>query len=200
MSKKFILASGSAARQEMLRSAGYKFEICPADIDEKSITQSLTEEGKNHQDIAMTLATEKAKSVSENYPDQFIIGSDQLLVFNNKIMFKSSSQKEASEKLSEMKGKSHTLISSAVVVKNQKTLWQATDEANLEIKNFSDEFLDWYMHAAGEEITKSVGGYAIEGLGIRLFRKVQGDYFTIMGMPLLPLSNYLDQEIGVNYD
>jgi len=200
MSKKLILASGSKARQDMLKNAGYEFEICPADIDERSITQSLTEDGKIHHDIALTLAAEKAKSISEKHHDQYIIGSDQLLVLNNRIIFKSSSKKEAREKLFAMRGKDHTLISSVVVVKNNQTLWEVTDTATLEMKDFSDEFLDWYMNAAGEEVVKSVGGYAIEGLGVRLFKKVQGDYFTIMGMPLLPLLNYLDKEIGVNYD
>lgn len=188
-----ILASKSLARQTMLKNAGLIFECQPADIDE-SIAQNSTQ---SPTEIAETLAAQKALHVSNNNSDALVIGSDQILECDATILTKAGDNQKASEKLKSLRGKTHHLISAVCVAQNGKTLWQKSARAALTMHDFSDEFLAEYVANAGEALTRSVGAYELEALGVQLFEKIEGDYFTILGMPLLPLLTYLREDHGV---
>ena len=188
-----ILASGSLARQNMLRAAGLEFETYPADIDEEIRQIS----GSPPLDIALSLACEKALHVSAKNPDTLVIGADQILQYEGKIMSKAANENEAREKLKTLRGKTHNLISAVAVAKNDKVLWKNTACAFLTMYNFDDEFLETYIEKAGAALTRSVGAYELESIGVQLFENIEGDYFTILGMPLLPLLTYLRQEHGI---
>lgn len=187
---KLILASGSEARQTMMRNAGVVFDVVPADIDEEAVQDS----GNNPTSISMLLSMKKALAVSIKYPEKYIIGSDQVLSMKNIIYSKAKSKKEARERLSAFSGSEHMLTSSVAVVKNSKLIFDYTDTAYLKMKTLSEEKIDTYIASAGDVLTQCVGCYAIEERGITLFEEIKGDYFTILGMPLLPLLNFLDME------
>jgi len=191
---KIILASKSVARQKMLRNAGVDFNSIPAGIDEEKIQS----EGGNPVEVAEILAKQKALHVSKENTDIYIIGSDQVLSMNNKIYSKAKNEKQARARLKEFSGREHYLHSSVSVVKNLEVLFTHTETATLKMKNLSDDALYDYIAKvkmeARDALTQCVGCYAIEGLGVRLFEEIKGDFFTIMGMPLLPLLNFLDSE------
>lgn len=189
-----ILASKSAARQSMLKNAGVDFQAMPADLDEEKIIQDLEEQGASATNICLSLAKEKALHISAQHNEKYIIGSDQVLTLNDKIYSKAGSRDEAIERLLELQGKEHFLTSAVCVAQNNKILWHKTDAVALKMKPMSREQIKGYADKAGDVLTSCVGAYAIEGLGIRLFENIRGDYFTIMGMPLLPLLNYLGEE------
>ncbi|MCB1530316.1 MAG: septum formation protein Maf [Rhodospirillales bacterium] len=190
--KKFVLASGSQARIEMLKHAGLAFDVHPADLDEAGLQKEMA--GQLPAKVAGELARQKALTVSGRYPEALVVGADQILVFEGGIVSKSNSKEEAGEKLLAFKGKPHRLISAVSVCRDGKEVWSHRDEARLFVKDFDDNFLEEYLKYAGDALTGCVGGYALEGLGIRLFEKIEGDYFTILGLPLLPLLNFLDRE------
>ena len=199
--QKFILASGSAARQSMLEGAGLSFEVYPADIDERRISDDLLAVNASCRlDIALKLAEEKAITVSKQKPDQVVIGSDQVLELDGVILNKAVGKDDALKKLKSMRGKTHRLISGVAVVKNGNVLWSITDQVSLTMRDLSDDDLARYADQAGDALTSCVGAYQIEGLGAWLFSKVEGDYFTIMGMPLLPLLGYLYEEYAEKKD
>lgn len=187
---KIILASKSYARQTMLRNAGVEFDSIPANIDEEKIQN----DGGQPVDIAEILAKQKAVYVSQDNKDFYVIGSDQVLSMNDKIYSKAKNKTQAQERLKEFSGQAHLLHSSVSVVKNSEILFTHTETATLKMKNLSDVALDEYTANAGDVLTQCVGCYAIEGLGVRLFEEIKGDFFTIMGMPLLPLLNFLEGE------
>ena len=189
-----ILASGSSARQNMLRNAGIDFDIIPADIDEEKIIQNCESCLLDKKDTVLKLAEEKALSVSKNNPENYIVGSDQILVMDDRIFNKANNRDEAKERLKNFQGKSHSLMSAVCVALNNEVIWSTVDTARLYVKKMNEKQIDHYMNQAGEALTKCVGGYAIEGPGIRLFKEIEGDFFTIMGMPLLLLLNYLEKE------
>lgn len=182
-----ILASKSKSRQKLLSSAGIKFKTVPADINESLIL-------KKHPDTmeaSLILAEEKAKKVSAEYPESLIIGADQIMELEGKQFSKPSTLKEAEKHLKQMRGKTHLLVNGIVVVKNGLTLWKYTSVVKITFRNFSDEFLNYYLKSAGEDICHSVGAYYLEELGSQLVEKVDGDYFSVLGLPLLPLFEYL---------
>jgi septum formation protein len=185
-----ILASKSAARQAMLQNAGIEFDSVPADIDEEKIQLAGGDPG----DISKRLADEKALYVSKDNNNSYIIGSDQVLSMNNKIYAKAKDIAEAKERLAEFSGQSHILYSSVSVAKEGKILFCHTNSATLIMKELSADKINDYCAKAGDVLTRCVGCYAIEGHGIRLFKAIDGDYFTILGMPLLPLISYLETE------
>jgi len=187
-----ILASGSSARQEMLKNAGVNFETIPADIDEEKILKSMNENNYSVDDIALSLAKEKSLSIKKQ--DKYIIGSDQILSLDGKLFSKAENKNEAREKLLKFSNKEHQLTSSVCVTKNDKIIWHSTHTANLKMKNLTSSIIDDYIENAGDDIYNCVGCYALERTGVRLFEDIQGDYFTILGMPLLPLLNFLDTE------
>lgn len=189
---RLVLASGSAARRSMLSGAGLTFEVMPADIDEAVIA---AESGFSEAaDIAMLLAGEKARSVSLAAHDALVIGSDQVLALGRQKFSKAKTIEDARRTLSSLKGRTHELVSAVVLARGGDILWQHVDSAQLTMRDFSDAFLDDYLARAGDGVLGSVGCYEIEGRGVQFFEKIDGDFFTILGMPLLPLLAELRRE------
>ena len=189
--KKIILASSSKTRTALLVSAGVCFENRPAKIDEEEIRASLVAEKCEPFVIAEVLAEHKALVVSMKNPGSLVIGADQILEYEKSILSKPKSHAEAKEQLCLLRDTDHKLISSVIVAKDGKRLWHNTDIALLRMRNFSDPFLDNYLIDLGEDLFDGSGCYRVEGLGIQLFARITGDYFTILGLPLLALLDYL---------
>lgn len=199
--EKIILASQSKGRTDMLKGAGLLFDNHPANLDEASVLTDMLARNALPSDIAQRLASDKALSISEKFPDHLIIGSDQVLSFHAQILGKAPNADLAIERLKDMRGKVHHLISSVSVVKNGEILWQTTDRASLTMYNdLGNDFFDLYKEKAGDALTKSVGGYWLEDIGSWLFRQIEGNYFTILGMPLLPLLAYLRSHHNIYFD
>jgi len=189
---KLILASGSAARATMLRNAGLIFDVVPAAVDEDEMKRALRAEHAGGAQLAEALAELKAQHVARKAPHgALVIGADQVLECGGKWFDKPHDVKSARAQLLELRGKSHRLISSACAVRDGQVLWMRTDHATLLMRNFSDAFVDDYLARVGDAVTKSVGAYQLEGLGAQLFARIDGDYFTILGLPLLPLLEFL---------
>jgi septum formation protein len=188
---RIILASGSATRAAPLRNAGVAFEIVPPRVDEDSVKQSLLAQKANAGQIADALAELKACRVSGSHPDALVIGSDQVLAFEDTIVSKSESMAEARALLMRLRGKQHHLHSAAVLARGGRPIWRHVEAASLWMNSFSDVFLDDYLAAQGEELLSGVGCYRIEDRGVQLFSRVDGDYFSILGLPLVPLLSAL---------
>ena len=186
-----VLASGSAARKNMLCAAGLDFDVVPADIDEGKIKDDMVAQGAGAAQIALSLAKEKAEKISRQKPEKYIIGSDQVLTFGDRIYDKAKDKKEARTRLQKFQGGEHFLTSAVCVYKNGQYLWHKTDAASLKMHSMNDPQIDQYIEQAGDIVTQCVGCYAIEGIGLQLFHDIRGDYFTILGMPLLPLLTYI---------
>lgn len=195
MSARIILASASKARGEMLRGAGVAFDTMPADIDESSVQHS----GCAPIDIALELAQQKALHISQQHLDAFVIGSDQILEFQGQLLHKSTTVTEALDKLRLLQGQTHTLISAVALAHNGKLVWHHHDSAQLTMHVLEESFLQHYATRAEEALLTSVGGYWLEDAGAWLFEKVQGDYFTILGMPLLPLLGQLRTQYNMGW-
>lgn len=190
-----ILASKSHARQSMLKNAGLAFQAIPADIDEAALkTQNADVTPK---ELAALLAEEKALHISKQNTDAIVIGSDQILECEGEILSKAEDEAAAKEKLLNLRGKTHHLISAVSIAKAGQTLWQHSDIAMLTMQDFDETFLQAYCAKAGDALTHNVGAYAVEGIGVHLFESIEGDYFTILGMPLLPLLTVLRKDYGV---
>ena len=192
---RLILASGSSARRAMLVAAGLSFEIVPADIDEAEIRAAMMCDNAcvEASDIAAVLAAEKAASVARAYPDALVIGSDQVLALGSQFFSKAETTSEARDTLDRLRGRTHELVSAVALAQGEEVLWHALDTARMSMRRFSDEFLGAYVNRAGDAVLRSVGCYELEGLGVQLFERIEGDYFTILGMPLLPLLAELRQ-------
>jgi septum formation protein len=193
-----ILASGSATRAKMLRGAGVAIETAVPAIDEAELKASLRQEGAPASRVAETLAELKAQRVSPRFPGRLVLGSDQMLECDSVWLDKPATHAAAREQLKMLRGRSHSLITSAVLVRNGERIWHATDRAELRMRAFTDDFLERYLDQAGEDVLHSVGAYQIEGLGAQLFERVAGDFFTILGLPLLPVLAILREHGIVN--
>ena len=191
MTEPIILASTSEIRSKILRNAGVDHTVTPARIDEDSIKRALEAEDATPRDIADTLAEMKARKVSEKGFGGLVLGCDQVLSFKGAVLSKPRSPQEARDQLVALRGQPHQLLSAAVIYEDLKPVWRHVGVARLAMRDFSDAYLDEYLDRNWDSIRWSVGGYKIEEEGIRLFRMVQGDTFTIQGMPLLELLSYL---------
>ena len=190
-----ILASSSKSRAKLLEAAGLAFIVEPPGLDESAMREAV---GGEHalapHDVAEVLARAKAEAVSDIAPEAYVIGGDQVLAFGDIIMSKSESMEAARRQLLNLRGKTHTLHTAVAVATNGETIWAETTKATLTMRKLSPEFIGRYLAAAGEEVLSSVGAYQIESLGIELFEKIDGDYFSILGLPLIPLLDTLRRE------
>lgn len=186
-----ILASSSAARQRLLRAAGVPFSVDPAAVDETTVLQSLTAERASGRDAADLLAELKALQVSNRRPGAFVVGADQVLSCGGELFEKPMQRAAARAQLLKLRGQAHVLSSGVCVARDGGVVWREVREARMTMRPFSEAFLDAYLVEAGEDILRSVGAYHVEGLGIQLFSRIDGDSFTIQGLPLLPLLDFL---------
>lgn len=186
MNNNLILASGSKIRANLLKNAGFTFNIVKSNIDERTIKELA-----NNSDMAQLLAFEKADEVSKRYKDKLIIGCDQILEFENNILHKVNSIAEAKQRIINFNGKEHFLYSAVCLVKNNITFWQLVKKTKLKMANNSIQIIENYIKKAGDNILNSVACYEIENIGINLFEKIEGNYHDIMGLPLLELINSL---------
>lgn len=184
-----VLASQSRARQMLLGNAGLAFEAVPAEIDERTIQQKsgLLEPGE----IAALLAQEKALSVSTKMPDRYVIGADQTLALGQRLFSKPAGRAQAAEQLRALAGNTHELHSGIAVARAGKVLFSEIAIARMTMRQLSGEEIRTYLDTAGEAVMTSVGAYQLEGLGIHLFERIEGDHFTILGLPLMPLLAFL---------
>lgn len=190
-----ILASASKSRQNLLMRAGINFDIQVSPIDEDAVKSAVIGE-TDLVDIALVLAQSKALSVSEQNPGRLVIGADQTLLSGEQLFDKPKSREEARDQLLTLRGKKHRLETAVTICKDGSFLWSYSEPAYMTIRNFTPEFLGHYLSAEGESVKTSVGGYKIEGLGLQLFEKIDGDFFTILGLPMLSLMAFL-REIDV---
>ncbi|MGO4909781.1 nucleoside triphosphate pyrophosphatase [Pseudorhodobacter sp. W20_MBD10_FR17] len=186
-----ILASSSKTRVQMLNAAGLVFTHAPARIDEEAIRASLEAEGAKPRDIADLLAEMKSRKLAEKNPDAFVIGCDQVLDFKGKVWGKPSTEQDAIDQLTQLRGQTHHLLSAIVAYHQGEPVWRHIGKAQLTMHDVSDQFLAGYVDRNWDSIRHSAGCYLLEHEGVRLFSAVQGDYFTILGLPLLPLLGYL---------
>jgi septum formation protein len=183
-----VLASASPYRRRMLESAGLSFQVEPAAVDEAALKWRLAEQGiSTPGEIARALAGAKAEAVSGRLPQALVIGADQVLELDGRLLDKPGGAAAAREQLMGLRGKTHRLLSGCALAEGGKTVWDHVDVATLTMRAFTTDFLDRYLAEAGDRLCGIVGAYEIEGAGIQLFENVSGDYFTIIGLPLLPL-------------
>lgn len=182
-----ILASHSETRKALLTQAGLMFSTSPASIDERSLEQATLDAGGDGRDVALLLAEHKALDVSKVNPGAIVIGADQTLGLGTELLHKPASRDEAAAQLDHLRGKTHRLHAAVALVQDGVLLWSDIETAELTMREFSPEERDHVLAREGDAILSSVGAYRLEGPSIRLFETVTGDYFTILGLPLLPL-------------
>ena len=184
-----VLASKSAIRRTLLETAGVSIEVRPADIDERGIETKSSMQAPDA--VAALLAREKASAIARSMPGRLVLGADQVLGLGNQRFSKPNDRAAARVQLRALSGRTHALYSAVVFVQDGEVLFEHIGIARLTMRTFSDRFLDDYLDAVGETAMASVGAYQLEGLGIQLFDHVEGDYFTVLGLPLLPALDFL---------
>lgn len=187
---RLILASGSAIRRQILDGAGLEYDVIVRPVDEAAIKDAMLAENSRLHDIADALAEAKAMRVSRQ-ENGLVIGADQIMVMDNTLFDKPKDLAEARDRLLSMRGKKHELIGAVVICENGVPIWRHISWTKLWVREFSEDFLDWYIETEGEALTKSVGAYRFEGPGSQLFEKVEGGFFAILGLDLLPVLDYL---------
>jgi septum formation protein len=190
-----ILASASKSRARILEAAGLAFIVEPPGLDEAAMRQAIGgERSLDPHDVAEVLGRAKAEAVSDLAPTAYVIGGDQVLALGDSILSKPDSMEAARRQLLDLSGKTHTLHTSVAVATNGEAIWTETAITTLTMRKLTPEFIGRYLAAAGEEVLNSVGAYQIEGLGVQLFETIDGDYFSILGLPLIPLLDTLRRE------
>ncbi len=191
MPRPLILASGSAIRLQLLTAAGVDAIARPARVDEEAIRQALVAEGAGPRDIADVLAETKARKIAEKEPEALVLGCDQVLEFRKEVFAKPETPDQARDQLRALRGQTHRLLSAVVLYDGAQPIWRHVGTVRLTMRDFSDAYLDAYLARNWPAISASVGGYLLEAEGSRLFSAIEGDYFTTLGLPLLPLLGYL---------
>jgi septum formation protein len=187
-----VLASGSVVRRKVLEAAGIPIEVRPASIDERAIEASAPRHDPSA--VATLLARSKALWVAKEIPGRLVVGADQILVLGNRRLDKPADRAAARAQLQALAGRTHELHAGVAVARGQNVLFEHVDVARMTMRPLSDAFLDRYLDAAGPVVIASVGVYQLEALGVHLFERIEGNYFTILGLPLLPLLAYLRTE------
>ena len=187
-----VLASGSAVRRALLEAAGIPVEVRPASIDERAIEAAAPRDDPSA--VAAVLAREKALRIAAELPGRLVVGADQTLVLGSRRFDKPADRASARAQLQALAGRTHALHSAVAVARSGDVLFEQVGVARLTVRSLNEEFLDRYLNAAGVAVTASVGAYQLEAFGVHLFERVEGDHFTILGLPLLPLLAYLRSE------
>ncbi|CAO3408101.1 Maf family protein [Azospirillum largimobile] len=186
-----VLASGSRTRAAMLEQAGVSAILDKPLVDEDEVKAAGRAEGVPADAVAEALAELKAQRITRRHPGALVVGADQMLECEGRWFDKPADRAAARAQLLDLRGKTHRLVSCAVVVRDGERMWHKVDSARLTMRNFTEDFLDDYLDRVGDDVLHSVGAYQLEGLGAQLFQRVEGDFFTILGLPLLPLLGFL---------
>lgn len=189
--RRLILASASRSRAKLITAAGLSFDAVPAYIDEDAVKKAMLADGASALACAESLAELKAIKISQRHPDAFVIGADQMLECQGTWFDKPATLAAAYDQLVALAGKTHLLPTVAVVATGGIRIWHHVSTPRLTMRAFDGAFIKAYLEAAGESVLQSVGAYQLEGLGVQLFQSVEGDFFTILGLPLLPLLDFL---------
>jgi septum formation protein len=192
-----VLASASPTRAHLLEAAGVKVVLAPAHVDEDEVKGALRADGADATDAAVALAEMKALRVSPRHPNALVVGADQILVCDGEWFDKPADMDHAKGRLRALRGKTHGLATAAVVVRDGKRIWHHVDTPKLTMRSFSDAFIDDYLAREGADALASVGAYRLEGMGVQLFARIDGDFFTILGLPLLALLGFLREHGAV---
>lgn len=192
---KLILASASKSRADLLRGAGLDIEVMASFVDEETIKSK----GLSVENTALELSKEKAFAISNKHPEAFVIGADQMMDCENNRFDKPTSLENAKTQLQHLRGKTHRLISAVSIIKAGNCLWSHCQYAELDMRDFSDEFLESYLEKMADDVLTTVGGYRLESLGVQLFNRIEGDYFTILGLPLLAVLDFLRSQDMIDH-
>ncbi|WP_426125712.1 Maf-like protein [Pararhizobium sp. PWRC1-1] len=187
MAGSLVLASASPFRRMLLENAGIAFQAKAADIDERAIEGEVEQQGSSPEEVALILAEAKARNVGQAFPDDIIIGSDQTMSLGARVYHKPRDMNEARDHLLSLSGQVHQLNSGIVLTRGNDILWKHVSSAQMSVRALRPEFIDAHLARVGKKALSSVGAYQLEGEGIQLFDKIDGDYFTILGLPMLPL-------------